>query len=179
MDSGRSVRHRGGMPTRTVLLLAAAAILAVACASEPSPSPTPMPEPTVAQPTELAPGGSFPTFTVDLIEQVGADASVVIADQSGTLTGATSAAPGDGASVPEGAIETASLSADPNTIVLTWSGMPCDTVHALTIAPDGVSMRLDRQRCEGDALGVDHVLLLTFDHAVDVTKVNPVLRTTG
>jgi hypothetical protein len=118
------------------------------------------------------------TMHVDLVEQVGADATVDIVDHSSTLTGASSVDPGDGASVPDGAIETASLSADPNTIVLTWSGMPCDTVHGLTIGSDGVSMRLERQRCEGDAIGVDHVLLLTFDHAVDVTTVNPVLRTT-
>lgn len=174
MAAIRAVGHRAGMPKRTFLVIAAAAILAVACASESTPSPTAVPQPTV-----IEPGGSFPTFTVDLIEQIGADASVVISDQSGTLTGASSAAPGDGASVPDGAIQTTSLSADPNTIALTWSGTPCDTVHALTIAPDGVSMQLDRQRCEGDAIGVDHVLLLTFDHAVDVTKVDPILRTNG
>ena len=159
---------------RSVQLLALTALLAAGCAAAPSPSPT-----STAGPTATATGTSVPTLTVDLIERVGADATVVISDQSGTLASARSAAPGDGASVPEGAIQAASLSSDPNTIALTWSGSPCDTVHRLTIAPDGVSMLLERPRCSGDAIGVDHVLLLTFDHPVDFTRVNPILRTLG
>jgi len=159
---------------RRALLLAMSAILVVGCAATPSPSPAATPVPGAT-----ATAATFPTFTVDLVERVGADATVVITDQSGTLASARSAAPGDGASVPDGAIQTASLSADPNTIVLTWSGSPCDTAHRLTIAPDGVSMLLERPRCSGDAIGVDHVLLLTFDHPVDFAKVNPILRTLG
>ncbi len=158
------------MRNRILAVAFLSALVAVACAADPSPSAAPTGGPA-ASPARV--------FTVDLIERIGADASVTVTDESGTLVGAVSATPGDGASVPDGAIETASLSSDPHKIALTWSGSPCDTVHALTIAPDGLNMRLDRPRCDGDAIGVDHILVLTFDHPVDVTRVNPVLRTIG
>lgn len=116
-------------------------------------------------------------ITVDLIEHVGDDATIDITDLSGTLVSAVSADPGDGASVPDGAVETGDQVADPRTIVLTWSGSPCDTTHQMTIAPDGVTITIDRPVCQGDSIGVDHVLRLTFDHTVDVTKVVPSLRT--
>ena len=144
------------------------------------PVATPSPSTPSASPTAVPSASPSPTvISVDLIEHVGADATIDITDLSGTLVSAVSGDPGDGASVPDGAVETGDQIADPTTIVLTWSGLPCDTTHQMTIAPDGVTITIDRPTCQGDAMAVDHVLLLTFDHAVDVTKVNPSLRTIG
>lgn len=140
-----------------------------------TPSPTPSapasPEPVVS-PSPLV-------LSVDLVERVGADATIDITDLSGRLVGATSADPGDGASVPDGAVAATSQAGNPATVVLTWSGLPCDTTHQLTIDPDGLTMRIERPACQGDALGVDHVLWLTFDRPVDPATVNATVRTIG
>ena len=56
-----------------------------------------------ARPRVARPSPSSPTaITVDLIENVGADATIDITDLSGTLVSAVSGNPGDGASVPDG-----------------------------------------------------------------------------
>ena len=172
-----------------VLALVLAAALAVATVGgfldgRPAvvpPVATPSAEPTSGPTTTASPSAS-PTplvLTVDLIEHVGADASVDITDLSGTLVSAGSGNPADGGSVPEGAVQANNLAADPRVLVLTWTGMPCDTTHDLTIAPDGVTISITRPACSGDTIPVDHVLQLTFDHDVDLTKVNPTVQTVG
>lgn len=135
-----------------------------------SPLATPVPSALVATPSPSV-------LHVDLIEHVGADASVDITDLSGTLLSAVSGDPGDGGSVPDGAVQAASPVGDPASVVLTWTGTPCDTTHTLTIAPDGVTIAITRPACQGDSIPVDHVLKLTFDHTVEFTKVNPTIQT--
>ena len=143
------------------------------------PIATPSAEPTNGPSSAPSESPAPSVITVDLIEHVGADASVDITDLSGTLVGAESGDPGDGGSVPEGAVQATDLAADPRTVVLTWTGMPCDTTHDLTIAPDGVTITITRPACSGDTIPVDHVLQLTFDHDIDLTKINPTVQTIG
>lgn len=140
---------------------------------------TPSAQPTVGPSTAPSPSAtpSPSVLHVDLIEHVGADASVDITDLSGTLVNAVSGDPGDGGSVPDGAVQAASPVGEPASVVLTWTGSPCDTTHALAIAPDGVTITIKRPACQGDAVPVDHVLKLTFDHPVEFTKVNPTIQT--
>lgn len=135
-----------------------------------SPLATPAPSVLLATPSPTV-------LTVDLIEHVGANATVDITDLSGTLVSALSGNPGDGGSVPDGAVQAASPVGEPASVVLTWTGSPCDTTHTLTIAPDGATITITRPACQGDAVPVDHVLKLTFDHPVEFTKVNPTIRT--
>ena len=145
------------------------------------PVATPSAEPTIGPSTAPSPSASpSPSvLTVDLIEHVGANATVDITDLSGTLVSAESGDPGDGGSVPEGAVQAASPVGEPASVVLTWTGMPCDTTHDLTIAPDGVTITITRPACQGDTIPVDHVLQLTFDHDIDLTTVNPTVQTIG
>jgi len=62
---------------------------------------------------------------------------------------------------------------------LSWVGCPSDTGHVLTIAADRRTMTLDQPVCQGDTLGVDRVLVLTFDRAVPASGVNVTIRHTG
>ena len=141
-----------------------------------TPSPTPSQAPSSSAAASPSPSPSSPTVVkVDLIETVGADATIDIIDLSGTLVGAVSGNPPDGASD----LTVTGLAADPATIILTWGGLPCDTTHLLTIEPDGLTMTVERPTCQGDALGISHALELTFDHAVDPTKVDVTIRTAG
>ena len=143
----------------------------------PTPSEAPSQAPSGSAPASPSPSPSSPTaISVDLIENVGADATIDIIDLSGTLVGAVSGNPPDGAN---DAVRVTGLAASPATIVLTWSGLPCDTTHLLTIEPDGLTMTIEHPACEGDALGISHALVLTFDHPVDPAKVDVTVRTTG
>lgn len=146
-----------------------------------TPSASASPSPVQSAPSTAAPSApaSPAVISVDLIERVGADATIDITDLSGRLAKAESGTPGDGASVPDGTVAVTSLAKNPATIVLTWSGLPCDTTHQLTIDPDGLGMTIERPACQGDAMGVDHVLVLTFDGPVDAAAVKATIRTTG
>jgi hypothetical protein len=137
----------------------------------PSDAPSIGPNPETTPPAE---GG----FRVDLIEHVGQDAYVDVFDASGTLEDAVSGDPGDGMSVADGEVQVEADVADPNTIVLTWSGGPCDTKHRLDIGADGRDLAITRPACTGDSIGVDHVLRLTFDGPVPIDEVRATIETT-
>lgn len=146
-----------------------------------SPSPTPnasAPSPTpTATPTGPATIPESPTtMHVDLIEHVGQDASIDITDRSSDLFTAASGDPGDGGSVEDGKIDIKADATDPKTLVLTWTGMPCDTTHTLDIAPDH-TLTITRPACSGDTVPVDHVLRLTFDTALDPSTITGTVET--
>lgn len=193
MDAHTSRFAAGFQPLPLVAILALVLVASLAVASAgglfdgkpavvppvatPSPTPSALPSPS---PTDVPSAPATPAvITVDLVERVGADATIDITDRSGHLVRADSGDPGDGASVPSGEVAVAGLAGDPATVVLTWSGLPCDTTHQLDIEEDGVTMTLERPSCSGDAMGVDHVLQLTFDAPVDPAAVKVTLRTTG
>ena len=110
---------------------------------------------------------SPPAVHVDLIELVGADASVDITDRSGTLIRVESGRPADGGSVAEGTIDIEPDPSDVSVAVLTWTGTPCDTIHTLDIAPDGRTFTMRRATCEGDAIPRDLRVRLQFSGPVD------------
>jgi hypothetical protein len=147
-----------------------------------SPSPTAVAGPSATPSGPATPAASpSPTVAaihVDLIEHVGQDASIDIGDGSGDLVSAASGDPGEGASVEEGKIQITADPADPRTLILRWTGMPCDTTHTLDIAPDH-SMTITRTACGGDTLPVDHVLRLTFSSPIDPATVTGSVVTTG
>jgi hypothetical protein len=179
------------LPLVAILALVAAAGLAVVAAGGflddrpavvppvATPSPTPMPTPSAPASPVPSASPSPVVISVDLIENVGADATIDIIDQSGRLLSARSGDPGDGASVPFGTVATTGLAGDPATVVLTWGGSPCDTIHQMTIDPDGLTIVIERPACQGDAMGVDHAVVLTFDRPVDPATVNATVRTIG
>jgi hypothetical protein len=121
----------------------------------PSPVVTPVPTPAV--------------FDVDLVEVSGADASIDVTDHSSTVVAAESGQPSDGGSVAEG-VDVQPDPADPNVLVLTWTGSPCDTTHTLEIDADGRTATLSRPSCSGDAIPRDLQLRLTFAEPVDPTS---------
>jgi hypothetical protein len=143
-----------------------------------APSPTATPASTPTGPAVPAASPSFALIHVDLIEHQGADASIDITDRSGDLLLAGSGDPGEGGSVAEGTIQVVADATDPATLVLTWTGMPCDTTHTLDIAPDH-TLTITRPACGGDTLPVDHVLRLTFAAPIDPTTVTGTVVTTG
>jgi hypothetical protein len=164
--AGFAAAAAGLFRDRSVIVPPVATPTPAASASAPptaSSHPSPVPSPTA--------------ISVDLIEHVGADATILITDRSGTLVNAGSGNPGDGASVPAGAVAVTPVVGDPSSVLLTWSGSPCDTSHRLIIDPDGLTMAIERPVCQGDAIAIDHVLRLTFDHVVDSTRVIATVQT--
>ena len=127
----------------------------------PSVAPSVAPSASVEPSPSASPSVSAGVIHVDLIESVGQDASIDIVDRSGTLVRAASGTPGDGGSVADGQIQIVADTADPATLVLTWT------------------MTIDRPACSGDSIPVDHVLRLTFDQPVDPATITGSVVTTG
>ena len=148
----------GGFFDRPAVVIQPSPSPSASPSATPTPSPTPVPSSTV--------------FHVDLVEVLGADASVDITDRSGTLILAESGQPADGGSVADGTIDIEPDPSDPSVAVLTWSGTPCDTTHALDIAPDGRTLTMRRARCEGDAIARDLRVRLQFSGPVDTAQMH-------
>ena len=166
-----------------VLALAAVAFVGGAFTQQPVvvPPPTVSPSPAAPSPAATPSPSRSPSpavVHVDLIEHQGADASIDITDRSFDLRSAASGDPGDGGSVAEGKIQVVADAADARTLVVTWTGMPCDTTHTLDIAPDH-TLTITHQNCGGDTLPVDHVLRLTFAAPIDPATVRGSVVTTG
>jgi len=195
LDPMRSPTFSG--PMRVLPLAAALALLVLAVAAvafvggafnqQPvvvpppivSPSPAvPSPPPTPAASPTAIPIPSVAAIHVDLIEHQGQDASIDITPRSFDLLSAASGDPGDGASVEDGKIQVVADAADPRTLIVTWTGMPCDTTHTMDIAPDH-TITIERPSCGGDTLPVDHVVRLTFAAPIDPATVHGSVVTSG
>jgi hypothetical protein len=145
----------------------------------PGPSASPVPSPT-AVPSATPTGPALPaTFHASLAVTGGSPISLTIFDDSGALVSATSGTPADGASVEDGVVAVANAPSDENTIVLTWSGTPCDTSHTLNISQDARTFAIERPACSGDLLPLDRVLRLRFDRPIAAASVNATITTVG
>jgi hypothetical protein len=128
------------------------------------PSATPTPSPTL-KPTD---GPSDGPFKVDLENLTGDDVSVVIDDETGTLTGAASGIPGDGMSVRWFDVQVENLDAE--TVRVVWVGLPRDEELTLAISAEDGTYRLVLVQAappaNSDALGFDRILDLRFESPV-------------
>jgi hypothetical protein len=115
-------------------------------------------------PTETPSGRpSSTTRTVPMIVTAGGPLVVTVSDTSGFLLEATSLQPGDGGSVPEGE---ARIGADPlgdlNAMVVTWTGLPCETTGSVRVDEGSKTITVSRTTCGGDTVPLDRVLRLRF-----------------
>jgi hypothetical protein len=136
-------------------------------------SPSPAPSATPGASPSAAPSASPVVRTVDLIAFDGRTLSTIeIVDESGTLVDARSGQPAEGgsASSPDAA-DVVNDPVDPNTIVLTWTGLFDSDDRRLTIAPDGRTMTIEVAQGVGDLLPVDRKLILTFSGPVPAAEV--------
>jgi hypothetical protein len=134
------------------------------------PRATPAPSPTL-KPTD---GPSDGPFKVDLENLPGDDVSVVIDDETGTLSGAASGIPGGGMSVRWFDMKLENLDAE--TVRVVWVGLPRDEELTLAIsAEDGRYQLLLVQAAppaNSDALGFDRILDLRFESPVSAADVD-------
>jgi hypothetical protein len=174
-------RGRGAWGIRPAsLALAAVGLLLVALAGtaivgslgidRPSPVPTPTASasPTVAPPPSKGP---VPTpIRVPIDTGTAARITVLVTDHSGHLSGATSGPASGGGSLPPGELRVTRETDD--TLRLTWTDVACSIEYRLTIGADGSAIVLEAPPCEGDAIALDRVLLLTFDGPIDPGSVS-------
>jgi len=142
-----------------------------------TPSPS-APSPTATPTSPAVPSSSPAVVRVDLIDEIGGAAFVEITDQSGTMVDARSGLASEAGDVIAD-IAVTNLPSDPNAVVLTWVGGPCDTRHVLTIGPDGRTMTMSADACQGDSLGVARVLVIRFDGPVPASEVVATRQTSG
>ena len=146
--------------------------------TSPAPSVAPSPSPVQSSAPSPVLSASPASIRVDLVDDIGGHAYVEITDHSGTLVTARSGQPSEAGPV-SGDIGANNLVGDPASVVLSWVGCPSDTRHVLTIAADRRTMTLDQPVCQGDTLGVDRVLVLTFDRAVPASDVDVSIQHSG
>ena len=175
----------GPFSVRPALLLAAALLLGIAATafvvgSRPSQSPIVVPSssaqtPSIGPSRSPSPSESSPAEVarhVDLIVAAGQPASVDITYNGDTLLRAVSGQPGDGVSAATDEILV--TNDGPDTLVLTWSGLPCESSYGLEVTPNGRDLILQRPSCSGDtdAIAFDRVLVLTFSEPVPASQVS-------
>jgi hypothetical protein len=170
----------GTFNPRPAVLFAAALLLALAATAlvvgsrqgQPPVVVPPSVLPSAIPSIEPSPIASPPPAVrhVNLRVAAGEPASVDILYEGDTLIDARSGQPGDGVSVAEDEILVANDG--PNTLVLTWSGMPCESRYSLEVTPNGRDYVLERPSCSGDAIAFDRVLVLTFSDPVPASQVS-------
>jgi hypothetical protein len=141
----------------------------------PEPTTAPTPDPT-AEPTPEPNDG---VFEVDVNTPDNHDVSVIVEDASGSITDVTSGNPGDGMSVRWFDMKVENV--DPNTLQLTWVGLPFDQDVQLFVAMrDDGRLRLRMVQpgppANSDAIGFDRVLNLTFDQPISADDVLPTIQ---
>lgn len=145
----------------------------------PSPSTSAQAEPSSAPSATPAPGDPFQPIGSPAVAPIrvllggegGAETSVDVVDESGLLVSAVA-----GPNTLGMEFQTFDASNDvPNRIRLTWPGLPCDTVHRLTIDATMTTLTLDLPTCSGDSIGVDRSLILTFRNPVDAASLTTTL----
>ncbi len=191
--TGRVAPRLLGLSMLAVLALAACAGASTGSTPEPTAqpsasaapvSPTPAPSESAEAPSEApstspeaSPSASAELpieFAVDLTIATDHDVTAEVVDWTGTLTGATSGTPGDGASIESGTVAIRSI--DASTLELTWTGGPCDREIPVVIDAATASITVVQPPCEGDAIAFDRVLVLAFGQPTDAASFTGVLQ---
>jgi hypothetical protein len=141
-----------------------------------SPAPaTPIPAPS--QDVE-DPGASPQPIHVELTSTSGQDVTVDILDRTGTVTGATTGRPAEGASVEAYTLRVENL--DARTLRLRWTDFPIDNDLSLFIDGTGGGMRFvlvqPAPTGPADAMGEDRILDLRFDRDVSAAEIETFLQ---
>jgi hypothetical protein len=113
------------------------------------------------------PPSSSPLFTVDLATTAGRPATVDVVDLSGLVVSGVSGPAIEGATV-EGIVVTNDKA---DSLLITWAGTPCDTVHRLTVDATATHILLERPRCQNDSIARDRSLVLKFSRSIVASDV--------
>jgi hypothetical protein len=151
-------------------------------AAEPSTAPAkprPTAKPTSKPAVDQSDGGvdAMP-IRVDLDNETGADVHVDIVDRTGSIVGAETGSPREGASVESGTVEVVNL--DPRTLKLTWTDYPIDNALALYVdrVEDGLWLILVQPDPTGptDAIAFDRELVLRFAQPISADAVKTFIQ---
>lgn len=153
----------------TAVRLAAATLAAVvlaacsvAAGAEPTPPASAVPDPTPR-----------PDFLVDLDIVTYAQVSVAVEDRSGLLTAVSSGLAGSGMSVIWNEVRV--VNDDPDTLRVTFVGVPADAVVRLVVTDEGDSLHLAFQQPEPEPgrvwVAFDRVVLIDLERPVDADAV--------
>jgi hypothetical protein len=115
-------------------------------------------------------------LTVELETLTAHHVSVDIVDRSGTLVSAISGTPTASAAVEPDTLLVENI--DTRTLRLTWVDRPGDNALSLFIDEGATRFLMVQPEhdTKGDAIVHDRVLILTFDHPVDGSAVQPFLQ---
>ena len=138
-----------------------------------APTAAPTVAPTIAPTAKPMPapiGSAHVVLTIATSDAVTVD----VTDGSGTLTGAATGTPGDGASVEAYKLVVTNLTA--TSLRLTWVGGPCASANTLVIDASRQRLLLVQPECPGDAIATDRILDLEFATAIDAASIEAFLQ---
>ena len=98
----------------------------------PPPSDAVLPSPT-ATPTSIPSDQSSFQGEIQLQVAGGGPLTLSVTDTTGALVGAESGTPGDGASVERGKVAVGADPANPNVLIATWTGSPCESRASMLV----------------------------------------------
>jgi hypothetical protein len=120
--------------------------------------------PQASGPAATPPAATFPApfaTAIPLTVEAGSPFVLTIRDDTGVVVSAASGQPrGNGASVSDVAV--AADPADPRSLFVTWTGMPCETGATLIVDGRQRTFTIERPRCLGDTVAFDRVVHLQF-----------------
>jgi hypothetical protein len=96
----------------------------------------------------------------------GVPLSFRVLDVTGDLLDATSVEPREGASVDYGQLVITPDPADENALIVTWTGMPCESYTGMSVDEGRRAIAVSRPICSGDTIALDRVVRLTFNGPV-------------
>ena len=123
--------------------------------------------PASPSPTSPASEPPAPLFRADLETTAGQSATVDVVDLSGLVVTGRSGPAIEGATV-DGIVVT---NEKPDTLLITWAGSPCDTVHRLTVDGTATQIVLERPGCGGDSIARDLSLILQLSRSIVASDV--------
>jgi hypothetical protein len=136
----------------------------VPSSDQPSPSLAPSDSPS-ASPSSSATASLL--FKVGLATTAGRPASVDVVDLSSLVVSGVSGPALEGATV-DGIVVTNDKA---DSLLITWAGTPCDTVHRLTVDATATHILLERPRCLNDSIGRGLSVVLKFSRSIVASDV--------
>jgi hypothetical protein len=167
---GRILGLRPSLVLAVVALVVASVGIAVVGSRQQAPAVVvPSPSTTPVQPSNapsIGPSAAFFFEQIGMLVSAGGPFVVSVNDTTGDLVGASSLQPGDGARVGNDEVRIGADPADPQALIATWSGTPCEGEAGLQVDERMHEIEVGREVCAGDSLPLDRILRLQFQTPV-------------
>jgi hypothetical protein len=133
-----------------------------------SPGPSAATEPSAQASRSATPAAFSSSIPLKLVN--GGPLTIRVTDTTGALVDASSLLPREGASVDWSTVQIEADPTDAAALIVTWTGMSCETPGELHVDEAASRISLFREPCEGDTVAFDRIVRLVFNAPVDAAS---------